>query len=81
LVLWARESDNVPLKINYFDENDFNHKTLALSDISIIEGVPTPMKMVMTDNRERTSTTMETLKITYAWEPPKDFFSERTLRK
>jgi len=37
--------------------------------------------MVMTDNKERSSTTMRTLEITYAWQPPKGFFSERNLKK
>jgi len=35
----------------------------------------------MVDHKERSSTTMETLEVTYQWDPPKDFFSERNLKK
>jgi len=81
MLLWARVSDMFPIQIDYYDENDFNNKTLVLNNIQIIEGVPTAMKMVMTDHKEHSSTIMETLEVTYKWDPPADFFSERTLKK
>jgi outer membrane lipoprotein-sorting protein len=81
MILWARKSDYFPLAIDYYDEKGFNTKSLMLSDIQMIEGYLTAMTMVMTDNRERSSTTMRTLEVTYAWEPPEGFFSERNLKK
>jgi len=81
IIMWVRQSDYYPVVLDYYDEKDFNSKTLLLSDIQIIESYPTAMTMVMTDNKERSSTTMRTLEITYAWEPPKGFFSERNLKK
>lgn len=81
IVLWARQSDYFPVALDYFNESGYNTKSLVLSDIEMIENYPTAMTMVMTDNKERSSTTMHTLEITYAWEPPKGFFSERNLKK
>jgi len=81
IVLWARQSDYYPVALDYYNEIDFNTKSLVMSDIQMIEKYPTAMTMVMTDNKERSSTTMRTLEITYSWQPPKSFFSERNLKK
>ncbi len=81
IILWARQSDYFPVALDYYNEKDFNTKSLIMSDIQVIEDYPTAMTMVMTDNKERSSTTMRTLEITYAWEPSKSFFSERNLKK
>ncbi len=81
IILWARKSDYSPVKLDYYDDNNFNAKTLSLSDIQNIEGTPTAMKMLMVDHQERSSTSMETLEATYKWVPPKNFFSERSLKK
>ncbi len=81
IVLWSRKSDYSPVKLDYFDEHEYNSKTLLLSDIQNIEGFPTALKMVMIDHKERSRTKMETLEVTYKWTPPKNFFSERSLKK
>jgi len=81
LILWVRQSDYFPIAIDYYDKNDFNSKTLRLSDIQMIENYPTAMVMEMTDHKERSTTTMKTLEVTYSWEPPAGFFSERSLKK
>ena len=79
--VYMRKVDFYPIKIDYFDENDFVEKTLLMSDIKEIEGVPTAMQMTMKNHLEGTETIMETLSITYDWEPPKNFFTERELKK
>jgi hypothetical protein len=76
-----RKSDFYPIKIDYFDDNDFVEKTLLMGNIKEIEGVPTAMQMIMKNHSEGTETTMQTLSTTYSWEPPENFFSERTLKK
>lgn len=76
-----RKLDFYPIKIDYFDDNDFVEKTLLMGDIKEIEGIPTAIKMIMKNHLKGTETTMETLSITYNWEPPDNFFSERTLKK
>ena len=81
MVVYMRKVDFYPIKIDYFDENDYIEKTLLMEDIKEIEGVPTGMKMTMKNHSEGTETIMETLSITYNWEPPDNFFTERELKK
>jgi len=80
IVMWIRKSDYIPVQLDYYNNNGFNLKSLALSNIQNIEGIPTALTMVMTDHKKRSHTTMETVGITYAWTPPKNFFSERSLK-
>jgi len=81
IILWSRKSDYTPVAMDYYNDAGFNSKSLLLNNIQVIENYPTPMQMIMKDHKENSSTTMETLKITYAWEPPKNFFSERSLKR
>jgi len=81
MIVYVQQSDFYPLKIDYYDDSDFVEKSLILNDIQDIEGVPTAMIMKMVNHSEGTETTMKTLSITYEWQPPKNFFSERELKK
>ena len=79
--IYMRKVDFYPIKIDYFDENDFVEKTMLMSDIQEVEEVPTAMQMTMKNHLEGTETTMQTISITYSWEPPENFFTERELKK
>lgn len=81
MLVWARQSDCYPLFIEYFDDDGLHVKTAVMDDIQMIEGFPTAMKMTMINHEKRSSTVMETLEITYDWDPPADFFTERSLRR
>jgi len=79
--VYMRKVDFYPIKIDYFDDDNFIEKTMLLRDINNIEGVPTAMQMTMKNHSEGTETIMETLSITYKWDPPENFFTERELKK
>lgn len=81
MVVFIRKSDFYPIKIDYFEDDDYVEKTLFMDNIKNIEGVPTAMKMTMKNRSEGTETIMETISITYEWEPPDNFFTERELKK
>ncbi len=81
MIVFIRQSDYYPLKIDYYDDGGFVEKSLLLDDIKKVEGVPTAMTMTMKNHSEGTETTMRSLSITYGWVPPNDFFSERELKK
>ncbi|MCG2716628.1 MAG: outer membrane lipoprotein-sorting protein [Candidatus Marinimicrobia bacterium] len=81
MICWVRVGDFFPIQIDYYDEKNVFTKTLFLQDIRTIEGVLTPMKMVMRNNLDRTETVMEYVNITYDVEFDKGFFSERNLKK
>ena len=81
IVVKVRQKDYYPLQVDYYDENDEVLKSLYLEDVQVIEGVPTAMRMTMRNHRDRTETMMEMLSVTYQWEPPTGFFSERNLKQ
>ncbi len=81
LLIWTDQETYYPVKIEYYDKAGDHLKTLIMSDIQLIEDIPTAMKIVMTNHQKFTETRMEILEITYQWTPPKGFFSERSLKK
>ncbi len=81
LLIWTDQETYYPVKIEYYDEMREHLKTLIMSDIRMVEDIPTAMKIVMTNHQKFTETRMEILEITYQWTPPKGFFSERSLKK
>jgi len=81
MVIWVRQADYCPLQMDYYSEKGEVMKSLYLEDIQDIEGIPTATKMTMRNHEDGTATWMEMLSVTYQWEPPKGFFSERNLKK
>lgn len=83
MVMWINKENFVPLQIDYYDENDptLHLKRLTISDIRIIEDVPTPMKVVMLDLQDNTDTIMEYENITYKQDLPDNLFTERGMKE
>jgi len=83
LVMWVDKGNFVPIVIDYYDENDPNLllKTLIMSDIKVVDGVPTPMKMVMRNVIDNTRTVMEITSVEYNVKLDDEMFTERGLRK
>lgn len=81
MIVYVRKTDNHPMLIDYYDDKDGIEKSLLLSAIEEIEGVPTALSMKMVNHDEGSETIMETISITYKWTPPNNFFSERTLKR
>jgi outer membrane lipoprotein-sorting protein len=83
MIMWVAKSDFVPRRIDYYSEDDPDVilKRLTLTDIREIEGIPTPMKMVMLDLQDNTDTVMEYEELTYAVDLPDDLFTERGMKK
>ncbi|MFC1548283.1 outer membrane lipoprotein-sorting protein, partial [Candidatus Neomarinimicrobiota bacterium] len=79
LMVLVRQSDYLPLQVDYYDDRGEVLKSLYLEDIQEIEGIPTAMLMTMRNHKDATETMMEMLSVTYNWEPPAGFFSERNL--
>ncbi|MFC1550112.1 outer membrane lipoprotein-sorting protein [Candidatus Neomarinimicrobiota bacterium] len=81
VIIWVRQSDYYPLQMDYFETESRMLKTLNFENIEIIDGYPTAMQMIMTNHVNLTETSMEIKTITYKWDPPRDYFSERNLKK
>jgi outer membrane lipoprotein-sorting protein len=83
LVMWVIKENYVPIAIDYYDENDLSRleKQLVLSDIRVIDGIPTAMKMVMFNQNDSTQTEMELLEVKYNVILDDSMFTERALKK
>ena len=83
LMIRVRKADFVPLVIDYYDDKNPDRllKTLAQSDIKVIDGVPTGMKMVMHNHSDNTSTSIELNEIKYNLPLDDELFTERGLKK
>lgn len=83
LVMWVAKENFVPVVIDYYDENDSSYlkKTMIASDIRVIDGIPTAMKIVMLNKNDNTQTEMELLEVKYNITLSDDMFTERSLKK
>ncbi len=83
LLMWVDKENFVPLVMDYYHDDDSTllEKELVLSDIKSIDGIPTPMRMVMFNKLDRTQTSMEFLEVTYDVDLEDDLFSERGMKK
>ena len=83
MIMWVVKENFVPLVIDYYDEDDPDLllKTLVQSDIRVIDGIPTPMKMVMYNKQDNTQTSMSWQEIEYNIPLKDEMFTERGLKK
>ena len=83
LVMWVIKDNFVPIVIDYYADKDPSHleKRLIESDIRIIDGIPTAMKVVMTNKNDNTQTIMELLEVKYNIKLDDRMFTERELKK
>lgn len=83
LVMWVNKENFVPLTIDYHDEKnpDVLLKTLVVSDIETIQGIPTGKKMMMINLADNTHTTMTIKEVKYNMELDDELFTERGLDK
>lgn len=83
LIMWVIKENFHPIVVDYYDEDDPSllQKRLALSDIRIIDNIPTAMKMVMHNKNDNTQTEMELLEVKYNVDLDDNMFTERALKK
>ncbi len=81
MVIIVRQEDYHPLQMDYYNDRGDVMKSLYMAGIQEVDGIPTAMKLTMRNHEDGTETKMDILSVTYDWEPPKGFFSERNLKK
>jgi len=83
LIMWVIKENYVPIVIDYYDEKqpDILLKRLVQSDIKIIDGIPTPLKIVMYNKQDNTHTSMELIDVKYNLLLKDEMFTERGLKK
>jgi len=83
LILWVVKENFFPVVIDYYDEDDpsLEIKRLVQSNIQVIDGYPTGMKIVMYNKNDNTQTEMEFLAVKYNIKLEDSMFTERSLKK
>jgi hypothetical protein len=83
IVLWVDREQLVPLAIHYYHDLDPElwEKELVCSDVHVVDGIATPFKCVMSNRLEGTSTTMETVEMSYDVDLPDDLFTELGMQR
>ena len=83
LIMWVIKENFLPVVIDYYEENNPARlqKRLIASDIRVIDGVSTAMKLVMHNKNDNTQTEMEILEVKYNIPLDDTMFSERNLKK
>jgi len=83
LIMWVIKENFLPVVIDYYEENNPARlqKRLIASDIRVIDGIPTAMKLVMHNKNDNTQTEMEILEVKYNIPLDDTMFSERNLKK
>jgi len=82
LIVWVNKSNFCILEIEYYNEKypSVLEKILFCKDIKIIDGIPTPMRMIMKNARDNTETIIEMFDIKYNIELDDTLFTERGMK-
>jgi outer membrane lipoprotein-sorting protein len=80
-IAWIRKDCLISVKIDYYDRNQKLLKTLIKSEISLMSGFWTAMRMEMVNVQEKHKTIMETLKINFNVKLSDSFFTVSTLER
>ncbi len=83
IIMWVEKVRFVPLVIDYYhdDNPELWEKRLVCSDIKIIDDIPTPLKYIMYNKLDDTSTSMDILDIKYDVGLEDSLFTERGMKK
>ncbi|WP_417317240.1 outer membrane lipoprotein-sorting protein [Emcibacter sp.] len=78
---WIHKSSSLPIKTEYYDDNDRNYRTYTALKVEMVDGHPTVTASQMSDNTGGGKTTMSYSEVKYDVGLPEDIFTERYLRK
>ena len=59
MIMLVRETDNYPLRVDYYDDQGHKVKTLQTQSIERINGVPAAMKLTMKNHLDGTETNFD----------------------
>ena len=78
---WIRRSDYLPAKVDFYDKKGKLLKTLTSSDITTIEGIPTPLRLEMANHQNGNRTILEFSDLVYNAGLDDEIFEKRQLEK
>jgi outer membrane lipoprotein-sorting protein len=83
VIMWVEKETFIPLVIDYYHDDDpqLREKQLITGDIQLIDGIHTPMKIIMYNKLDNTHTTMEIDEVTYEVDLPDELFTEMGMKQ
>jgi hypothetical protein len=83
IIAWVEKERFIFWRLDYYEDNNPRtvSKRLTVSDVKVIDGVPTPMVMVMHNLLDGTETSQEFLEVSYNIEIADDMFTDRGLEE
>ncbi len=79
--IWVDKDNFIPMKAEYYDDEDKLFRTIEASSVEEIDDYPTVTKSVVTDLERGGTTTMNFTNIRYEAGLTEDIFTERYLRR
>jgi hypothetical protein len=79
IITWVATDSLLPLQRNYYALNGELWKTELFEDVSVIDGVPTPLRIKMKDVEDVTSTEFTLSEVDYDADIPDAIFSPKEL--
>jgi hypothetical protein len=79
IITWIATDSLLPLQRNYYSTNGELWKTELFEEVSVIDGVPTPLRIKMKDIGDGTSTELALLEVDYDADIPDEIFSQKEL--
>lgn len=81
IVSWVSKDTHLPLKRDYFDLGGHLWKEQTLEKVTVIEGIPTPLRIVMKDVQNGTRSVFEVSEVRYDLDLPDGLFDPQALSR
>jgi outer membrane lipoprotein-sorting protein len=79
IVTWVSADSLLPLQRNYYDRAGRLWKTTVFDQVTVVDGVPTPLQIRMLDKQQNTSTEFQVSEVHYDVDVPDALFDPQRL--
>jgi outer membrane lipoprotein-sorting protein len=79
IITWVAKDTMLPMQRDYYDVAGWLWKTMTFGDVKVIENIPTPLRLIMHDVQQSTSTTITYSDVDYGVDIPNTFFDPEHL--
>jgi outer membrane lipoprotein-sorting protein len=80
IITWIAADTKLPLQRDFYTKNGSLWKTLLFEQVSVIDGIPTPMRITMKDVQSGNSTELKFSEVAYGADIPESLFESSGLR-
>jgi outer membrane lipoprotein-sorting protein len=81
VIIWVSEDTQLPLQRDYYDVSGRLWKQETFEEIAVVDGIPTPFRIVMKDVQNDIQSVFAVSDVRYDVDIPKDLFNPANLSK